>query len=51
MSGGIVSAGFAPTSRIASARAMSATGKGSPRSIPNARVAAAAADDMQKRPL
>ena len=34
-----------------SARAMSASGNGIPRSIPKALVAAAAAEDMQKRPL
>ena len=32
-------------------RAMSSSGNGRPRSMPKARVAAAAADDMQKRPL
>ena len=51
MIGGIVSLTFAPTSRMASAMAMSDTGKGRPRSSPNARSPAAAADDMQKRPL
>ena len=51
MNGGIVSAALLPTSRMASAPAMSESGKGSPRSMPNARVPAAAADDMQNRPL
>lgn len=51
MAGGIVSAGFDPTSKIVSASAMSASGKGRPRSIPKARFAAVAADDIQKRPL
>jgi len=51
MASGSVSAGLPPTSRIASVRARSASGKGSPRSSPKARVAATAADDMQKRPL
>ena len=51
MAGGIVSAGLAPTSSIACASAMSASGNGSPRSMPNARLAAVAADDMQNRPL
>jgi hypothetical protein len=51
MNGGIVSATFAPASRIASARPRSVTGPGRPRSIPNARPEAAAADDMQNRPL
>ena len=51
ISGGIVSAGVLPTSRMTSALAMSATGKGSPRSMPAARIAAPAALDMQNRPL
>ena len=51
MIGGIVSATFAPTSRIASACAISEMGKGRPRSSPKARRPAEAADDMQKRPL
>ena len=34
-----------------SAPAMSASGNGRPRSMPNAFIAAAAADDMQNRPL
>ena len=51
MSGGMVSAGLAPTSSSTSASARSATGNGSPRSIPNVRVDAAAADDMHQRPL
>ncbi len=38
ISGGMVSAGFAPTSRMASAWAMSSTGNGRPRSMPNARL-------------
>ena len=41
--GGIVSATFPPASRTTSTDAMSATGKGRPRSIPKARVRAAAA--------
>jgi hypothetical protein len=51
IAGGMVSAGFAPTSRTTSAAAMSTNGNGRPRSMPNARVAAAAAEDMQNRPL
>ena len=51
MAGGMVSAGLEPTSRIASASAMSASGNGSPRSMPNARLPAVAAEDMQNRPL
>jgi hypothetical protein len=47
----MVSAAFPPTSKIASAAAMSVIGPGSPRSIPKDRLAAAAAEDMQKRPL
>jgi hypothetical protein len=49
--GGIVSAGLVPTGRIASVCAISCIGNGMPRSIPNARSPAAAADAMQKRPL
>jgi len=48
IAGGSVSAGLLPTSRMTSACATSANGKGSPRSIPNERFDAAAADDMQK---
>jgi hypothetical protein len=51
MTGGIVSAGLAPTSRMVCALGMSSSGNGNPRSMPNAREAAAAADDMQNRPL
>ena len=51
MAGGMVSAGLAPTSRIAAALAMSDSGNGSPRSTPNARLPAVADEDMQKRPL
>ena len=51
MAGGMVSAGLLPTSSTTSASAMSANGNGIPRSTPNARVAAAAAEDMQNRPL
>ena len=51
MAGGIVAAGLEPTSRIASASARSASGNGRPRSMPKARLAAVAADDMQNRPL
>ena len=51
MAGGMVSAGFAPTSRMAAASAMSDSGNGSPRSTPNARLPAVADDDMQNRPL
>jgi hypothetical protein len=51
MAGGIASAGFAPTSSTVRASATSASGNGSPRSTPRARLAAVAADDMQKRPL
>ena len=50
-SGGIVSAGFAPTRTTTSARPRSSSGNGSPRSTPKARMPAAAADDMQNRPL
>ena len=49
--GGIVSARLEPTSTSTSVRSTSASGKGSPRSIPNARLAADAADDMHQRPL
>lgn len=51
MNGGIVSATLPPASRTAPDAARSVTGPGSPRSIPNARADAAAADDMQNRPL
>ena len=51
IAGGIVSAGLEPTSSTTSASATSGSGNGRPRSIPNARFAAAAADDMQNRPL
>ena len=51
IAGGMVSAGLAPTSRIACAFAMSDSGNGSPRSTPKARLPAVADDDMQKRPL
>jgi len=47
MSGGMVSAQFAPHSKSALVRAMSATGNGRPRSIPNARFCPAAAEAMQ----
>jgi hypothetical protein len=46
-----VSAGLLPTSTTTSAAAMSTSGKGMPRSMPKARIAAPAAEDMQKRPL
>ena len=49
--GGIVSPTFEPRSSTVSAVSRSVSGKGRPRSMPNARFAAAAADDMQKRPL
>ena len=49
--GGMVSAGLPPTNRMVSALAMDSRGKGSPRSTPNARIPAAAAEDIQKRPL
>ncbi len=49
--GGIVSAMLEPTRRIASVSATSDSGNGSPRSTPNARFPAAAAEDMQNRPL
>ena len=42
---------FAPASSTTSAAATSPTGNGRPRSTPNARLPAAAADDMQNRPL
>ena len=48
MNGGIVCATLEPSSRIVSAAPRSATGKGSPRSRPNARVPAAAADDERE---
>ncbi len=51
ITGGIVSAGLLPTSSTACASAISLTGNGNPRSIPNARLLAAAAEDMQNRPL
>jgi hypothetical protein len=51
MDGGIASAGLAPTSSTVRASAMSATGNGRPRSTPNDRFDAVAADDMQNRPL
>ena len=51
MNGGIVSATLVPSSRIVEAPSRSSSGNGSPRSMPNARLPAAAADDMQKRPL
>ncbi len=47
----MVSAGFAPTSSTTSASARSVIGNGNPRSTPKAAVEAAAADDMQNRPL
>ena len=47
----MVSATFAPASSTVSATARSETGNGSPRSTPNARIPAAAAEDMQNRPL
>jgi hypothetical protein len=49
--GGIVSVTLAPASKRVSAPARSASGNGRPRSIPKARIPAAAADDIQKRPL
>jgi hypothetical protein len=51
MKGGMVAATLEPSSRIVDAPSRSDTGNGSPRSTPNARFPAAAADDMQKRPL
>lgn len=51
MAGGMVAAGLDPTSKIVFASARSASGKGSPRSMPNARLLAVAAELMQKRPL
>jgi hypothetical protein len=51
MTGGIVSARLLPTSRIAAAEGRSDSGNGSPRSMPNPRIPAAAAEDMQNRPL
>ena len=47
MSGGMVSAQFAPHSRSALVRAMSSTGNGRPRSMPKALFCPAAADAMQ----
>ena len=47
MIGGRVSAQFEPQSMTVSASAMSLTGNGSPRSIPNALFCPAAAEDMQ----
>jgi hypothetical protein len=49
--GGMVSARFDPTRITQPDFGMSSSGKGSPRSRPNALMPAAAADDMQKRPL
>ena len=49
--GGMVSARFEPTSTSTSVCSMSASGNGSPRSTPNARLPADAADDMHHRPL
>ncbi|GAA3030185.1 hypothetical protein GCM10017559_66000 [Streptosporangium longisporum] len=49
--GGMVSATFPPASSTASARARSVIGNGRPRSMPKARPVAAAAEDMQNRPL
>jgi hypothetical protein len=51
MDGGIASAGLAPTSSTVRAWATSSSGNGSPRSMPRARLAAVADEDMQKRPL
>lgn len=51
IAGGMVSAGLAPTSRMTSAAAISDSGNGRPRSMPKARLVAAAAEDMQNRPL
>lgn len=47
----MVSARLEPTRITHPVFGMSSSGNGSPRSRPNARVPAAAADDMQKRPL
>ncbi len=47
MIGGIVSAEFPPHSSSVLVRAMSLTGNGMPRSMPNALFWPAAADDMQ----
>ena len=47
----MVSAGFEPASSTVSASRRSVTGNGSPRSSPNALLPAAAAEDMQNRPL
>ena len=49
--GGMVSATLLPSRRIACAPPRSASGNGSPRSTPNARLAPAAALAMQNRPL
>ncbi|GHG59998.1 hypothetical protein GCM10018980_48300 [Streptomyces capoamus] len=49
--GGIVSAGLDPTRITHPVLGTSSSGNGSPRSRPNALVPAAAADDMQNRPL
>jgi hypothetical protein len=51
MNGGMVSATFDPRRRTVDAPSRSSSGNGSPRSIPKARLPAAAADDMQNRPL
>ena len=48
---GIVSAANHPTTTTATPTSRSLTGKASPRSTPKARLDAAAADDMQNRPL
>ncbi|CAM5718898.1 hypothetical protein SALBM311S_05511 [Streptomyces alboniger] len=48
--GGMVSARLEPTRITHPVLGMSSSGKGSPRSRPNALIPAAAADDMQKRP-
>ena len=49
--GGMVSARLEPTSTSTSVCSTSANGKGRPRSSPNARLEAVAADDMHQRPL
>ena len=51
IAGGMVAAGFEPTSKIVRASARSDSGNGSPRSMPNARLQAVAAELMQNRPL
>jgi hypothetical protein len=51
MMGGMVSAALLPTKRMVCASAISASGNGRPRSMPNALIEAAAAEDMQNRPL